>query len=118
MRVRVEERGDLVVAALEGELDKLTRDAVLAQLEPAEGVHELVLDLSGVTFVDSAGLHALFGLVQAANTRGGGVRVVVPPDSPIRRVLEIAHLGSVVPVVDALVDDVLGADATGAPPAA
>jgi anti-anti-sigma factor len=60
----------------------------------------VVLDLSSVPFIDSAGVRTLFGWAIAAERVGIDLIVVAPPDSPVRRLLEILELEIVVPVVD------------------
>lgn len=88
----------MAVAHVEGELDKLAADAVHSRLDMLLERGRLVVDLSGVTFLDSAGLHALFGLGRAATERGGRVALAVAPGSAAARVVELAHLAGVMPV--------------------
>jgi anti-sigma B factor antagonist len=63
---------DRVVVTVRGELDVATSPllrAALAELVEAAGVPCIVVDLAGVTFIDSAGVHAL---VEASKRLGGG----------------------------------------------
>lgn len=59
---------------------------------------EMMLDLSGVTFLDSAALRVIIN-----HTRAGQARVIAPPGSPAFRLLDLAHLTHLVttPVADA-----------------
>ena len=59
------------------------------------GSSSVVLDLSRVVFADSAALHMLFRL---ARERGKTVAIVVSPNAPIARTLEIADLGRLLPI--------------------
>jgi anti-anti-sigma factor len=102
MDVTTEQAGGLTVARIAGELDKLTSDAVRAELERRAPVDRLALDLSDVTFLDSAGLHVLFGLFRAYAARGARVAVVVPVECPIRRVVEVSHVEGMVPVCESV----------------
>ena len=86
------------VARLEGELDKLAIDKARSRLDPLVAGGKLVVDLDQVTFVDSAGLHALFGLARIAASHGGGVALAVAESSPTARVIALVHLGEVLPV--------------------
>jgi anti-sigma B factor antagonist len=43
-----------------------------------QGIHKLILDLSGVEYIDSAGLGALMMLFGNMKVRGGLFRVVAP----------------------------------------
>src|SRR4051794_28511100 len=47
------------------------------------GCRALILDLSGVQFVDSQGVRALLLLRDEAEKRRSRLRVVVPPGSPV-----------------------------------
>ena len=60
------------------------------------------MNLAGVSFIDSAGLHALFGVVRVAKEVGASVAFVVPDESPVRRVVELVQLADVAPVCDSV----------------
>lgn len=53
------------------------------------GCRSLILDLSGVQFVDSEGVRALLLLRDQAEQRHARLRVVVPPNSPVERTLRL-----------------------------
>jgi anti-sigma B factor antagonist len=93
------------VVALTGELDLSTVERwdedVLAA---ARGSSAVVLDLSRVRFVDSAGVRTLFRWVQTAERRGILVIVVAPHDGPLWRLLDILDLESVAPICDSRED--------------
>jgi anti-anti-sigma factor len=55
------------------------------------GCRALILDLSGVHFVDSEGVRALLLLRDLAEQRHARLRVVVPPNSPVERTLRLLH---------------------------
>jgi anti-sigma B factor antagonist len=96
------------VVRLEGELDKLAIEKARSRLDPLAAAGKLVVDLDRVTFIDSAGLHALFGLARLANSQGGGVALAVAESSPTARVIALVHLGEVLPV-HATVDEAVAA---------
>ncbi|MFO7572755.1 MAG: STAS domain-containing protein [Gaiellaceae bacterium] len=83
--------------ALVGELDLTNAGELEAALvdASADGV-PLALDLSAITFVDSAALHVLFRTSRRLGQNGFGL--VVPPASPIARTFEIVGLRRLVPV--------------------
>jgi anti-anti-sigma factor len=60
----------------------------------------LVVDLAGTTYIDSAGVRLLFDLGERLLQRGQALRVAAPPDVPIRRVLAITKLDTLVAVDD------------------
>ncbi|MBA3737014.1 MAG: STAS domain-containing protein [Actinobacteria bacterium] len=77
---------------LDGELDMATADDLSQLLKVAVlECRPLVLDFSGVSFMDSSGLRAL--LEAAGQTEEGGCVVVVNPAAQVRRVLDISIPG-------------------------
>lgn len=92
--------GDQVlVARLVGELDLATVGEAGPQVLAAAGNDSLVLDLAGLTFLDSAAVHLLFRLVKRFHDRGREVVFVVPAGSPASRVVEVIDLAAAAPVV-------------------
>jgi anti-anti-sigma factor len=84
----------VVVASLSGEIDlsnaaEIT-DALLGGV-PNEAL-ALVIDLSEVSYIDSAGVRMLAELDHRLGWRAQALRVVAPEESRSRRVLEIAGL--------------------------
>jgi len=74
---------------LTGELDVSTVPEFNKRMSELrhQGFHSIVLDLAGVTFMDSTGLHAL---VQAKRTiHERGIRVILVPSPQVRRTLEL-----------------------------
>ena len=92
---------DVVVARLTGEIDLSNAADIGDQL--GEGVPNsalgLVVDLTATSYLDSSGIHLLFDLGERLTRRQQQLRVVVPPDAPIRRVLRIVSLGDTVPLM-------------------
>jgi anti-anti-sigma factor len=62
----------------------------------------MVVDLSAVTYLDSAGINLLFALGDKLRGRQQHLAVVVRDASPIARMLQITGLGLRVPVRDSL----------------
>jgi anti-anti-sigma factor len=74
---------------LTGDLDFTAFDDLLSQVSPMlDGKHELVLDVSEVTFLDSTGMRAL--LILAGKSQG--VLVIRRPTPSVRRALDIAGI--------------------------
>jgi anti-sigma B factor antagonist len=92
LELRREEGGDSTLAVA-GEIDLATasqfRDATLSAL--ARGTGSLHLDLSGVEFMDTAGVHVLVSTRRRARLMGGHVGVVAL-SRPARRVWEACGL--------------------------
>jgi anti-anti-sigma factor len=84
------------VAVLRGEIDRSNADAIAPELLVlAPG--PLIVDLSPLAYLGSAGLQVLFSVAQA-----GALAVVAPVNAPYRRALEVAELGRVALIADTL----------------
>jgi anti-anti-sigma factor len=86
------QREGIVVAGVTGEIDvsnapDLER-AVAGEL--TRDTAGLVMDLGGLDFMDSSGVHLLFHLARRLERRGLGFALVLPADSIPRRVLELS----------------------------
>lgn len=90
--VSVEDGPGVRVLRACGELDALTTRTLLDGPARLTGVGPLVLDLSAVTFLDSAGVRLVDRLARECAQSGGRFRVVAPPGSRARRVLEVVGL--------------------------
>ena len=106
VQLKAERVDGVQVLRVAGELDKLAIDQVRSRLERLVGSGRLVVDLDAVTFIDSAGLHALFGLARLASLEGGRIALVVAETSPTARVIDLVHLSDVVPVLRTVADAV------------
>jgi len=86
-----------------GELDIATADRLSEALAALTigGGEKLVIDLSGVGFMDSTGLRILIGANRKAD-EGGYELVIVTGDSPAKRVLELTRMDEHMQVVPAL----------------
>lgn len=94
--------GETQHASISGEIDlsnaRLLLDTVAATMPDDAAV--VVLDLTATTYLDSAGIAALFRLADRLRIRRQDLRLVVPPDSPIRAVLRLTRLDHVIQVDD------------------
>ena len=94
--------GDTQHASITGEIDLSNARPLLdtiAATMPDDAV-VAVLDLTGTTYLDSAGIAAIFRLAERLRLRRQDLRLVVPPDSPIRAVLRLTRLDHVIEVDD------------------
>jgi anti-anti-sigma factor len=80
-------RDDIVV--LRGDLDMDTVDVLSTKLETIEGT--IVLDLEGVTFLDSTGLQSLVRARKAADQRGDEL-ILRHPSAAVQRVLDLTNM--------------------------
>jgi anti-anti-sigma factor len=101
MLLSTEDRDGIVVAHVRGEVDlanapRLRRELARAIPNDAVGV---VIDLSDTTYLDSSGVSLVFNLAERLQARRQHLRVALPEDAPLRRVLRVVNLESVVPIV-------------------
>ena len=83
---------EAAVLAFEGDLDLAAVEGFDDAVEGADSGAPLVIDMSGVRFIDSSGIHALVRAQTARRSRDLGVAIVVAPGSAVERVLEISGL--------------------------
>lgn len=107
--IKTEHNGEAIIFRLRGALDIATSPSVRAALVDAadKGRHEIIVDLTGLTFLDSTGLGALIGAHRRAAEHSGRVRLIVK-DGPIARLLNITGLMRVFAVyatLDAALED-------------
>jgi anti-anti-sigma factor len=92
--VRIEREDETVVAVLTGEVDMSNASSVRLQI--AESVtpddDALIVDLSELSFIDSAGLHTLIELGTVLDERRQQLLLCLPQGSTIRRAIEIIGL--------------------------
>jgi anti-sigma B factor antagonist len=102
LSVDVHREGDTAVVEVVGELD-LAAEAAFARSTEALSAPTVVLDLSGVTFMDSTGLRLV--LEMDARVRDAGGRcVVVRGSGSVHRLIEQGLLASRLEVVNTLTD--------------
>jgi anti-sigma B factor antagonist len=109
----VTERDGWIVLAVTGELDvatapRLRQEAV--RLSTA-GQHRLVIDLSGVGFLDSTGLGVIVGVLKRMRTHGGEL-VLAAAEPQVRKVFEITRMTDILPIHDS-VDEAIAATHDG-----
>ena len=97
------------VATIRGEVDLSNADRLLDELMARVGAKPwLVVDLSGCSYLDSAGLRVIARVDVRCRDVGSGLRLVVDRGSSIDRVLAMTHMDEVL-TVDRLLRDALGA---------
>jgi len=96
MNLRVEThrpREGVAVISLGGEVDVYTSPRVKQEVVDllSNGTHKLVVDLSGVEYLDSTGLGVLIGGLKRAREREGDLKLVCD-NLRIHRIFEITGL--------------------------
>ncbi len=98
-----------MVIPIHGDTDMHVVEELKARLSEAidESPAAVVLDLSGVTFLDSMALGVLLGSLRTLGAAGGQLRVVAPRPE-IRRIFEVTLLDRVF-AIDSSRDEALDA---------
>jgi anti-anti-sigma factor len=97
MNVQVERHGEATaVITLVGRLDLVSASTAKRRITDtvAEGARQLVVDLDGVTFIDSSGLSSLVAALKAARQAGGDLRIA-RPNEQARVILQMTTLDRV-----------------------
>jgi anti-anti-sigma factor len=81
-----------LIARLSGEIDMSNAEEMGATVigatpNEASGV---VLDLSAVEYLDSAGIYVVFGMRASLQARGQSMILVMPPESPVYDALRLS----------------------------
>jgi anti-anti-sigma factor len=95
----VQPRGELDLATadtLRSALDEAVTETLSAALDGMENGARLVLDLRGLSFIDSTALHLLVTLNQRAQRDGFQLTLLAPP-APIDRAIQICGLDQTLP---------------------
>jgi anti-sigma B factor antagonist len=105
LQISTNRTGNRVVVAPQGEIDLSTNDTFRKAIDEAfiNGPADLVIDLNGVTFIDSTGLGALIGARRRAHAFRGSL-VVVCDTHVVLRVLRITGLDRVFTIVPSLAE--------------
>jgi len=99
LEFEVAEQGELTVVTLVGELDLVTAPVLRARLEDliaAAPAIQLVVDLEGVDFLDSAGLGVLMSTLNSVREAGGAFRLVCTRP----RLLKVFEITALTEVLD------------------
>jgi anti-sigma B factor antagonist len=82
----------VVVARLTGEIDLSNAQSVETAIVESTPNHALalILDVSALDYLDSAGIHLIYKLREKLRARGQALRLVIPADSPANDALRLA----------------------------
>jgi len=106
MEYQVETRGEITIISIIGSIDTLTAEEVSRFLkEQMTSSGQLVIELSRVDYLSSAGLRVLLGAAKEARRQDGDLRLAAVEDH-ILEILEMAGFTSIMkhyPTIDAAV---------------
>ena len=102
LSLEVRETGERVVVAAAGELDPHSCSELSDALEPYvndEAVQHIVIDLGGITFIDSSGLRVVLSTKESLEERGATLGLATPSES-VQRILDITGLSQLLSIED------------------
>lgn len=90
--VQITHAGGAIVAHLVGEVDMSNAEDLGAAVIGAtpNDAHGVVLDLSRVDYLDSAGIYVIHGMRASLQARGQTLMLVIPGDSPVHDALRLS----------------------------
>jgi anti-sigma B factor antagonist len=91
-RLVIDHHGGITVAGIEGEVDLSNAQELEVAISSAVPNHAagLVVDLSEIHYLDSAGVALLFNLARRVSRRQQRFAVVVPEEDPVREILVLS----------------------------
>ena len=101
MKIEVTKENNIVIVAVEGEIDVETSPQLRERFDKllAEGEHNFVIDMGGVDFIDSSGLAAFVRLFKRVRVGEGDVKLCcIRPE--ILKIFELTRLNRVFDIFD------------------
>jgi anti-anti-sigma factor len=100
VEIAVEEHKDFVLVRLVGEIDLAAVNIVESTLLPLEKrFPNVIIDLRGVSFLDSTGLRAIVS-AHTRSRQGGELKIVRGPKQ-VQKLLNMTGLDKLLPLIDA-----------------
>ncbi|HZW82567.1 MAG TPA: anti-sigma F factor antagonist [Candidatus Deferrimicrobium sp.] len=93
---------DTLVIKVTGELDLVVADEFRRVVDPElerRQVKNLVINLNGVSFIDSSGLGVILGRYKKLLQTGGKIWIA-EPRPPVRKILELSGFPRIMPFFD------------------
>lgn len=100
--------GDVHAVRVAGEIDFEVAPAFKRRVSGHidAGVRQLVVDLSGVQFIDSTAIGVLVGALKRIRAAGGALVVVVGDNDDVRGIFQAVGLENVIPLLGSQADAV------------
>lgn len=102
MNLKFEIREDKLIVHMSGELDHHSAEEVRNKIDDViekDNVFKLILDFSGVSFMDSSGIGVVIGRYKKLNAKSGEVCIVNAINS-VKRVFELSGMFKIIKVYD------------------
>lgn len=103
-RIDVRHWNDLCLVVIHGEIDLSNADSIAQTIFSSipNSSAGLVVDLSNVRYLDSAGVNLLFHVFDRLRQRQQQVRLVVPVDNVLQDIILASQISAIIPVYPSL----------------
>lgn len=94
MYIGFEKKGDILIANLSGELDHNSAESVRVKVDDRidkDNIIKVILNFSGVTFMDSSGIGAVVGRYKKVGNRGGKL-CITEVNKNVDKIFELSGL--------------------------
>lgn len=105
MEIRSENRGDITVFYLSGELDFYNSPFIREELNKVKKIKKILISFKDVIYIDSSGLATLIELYQKVKKWQGDI-ILVDMEKVIRGVFELSRLDKIFTILPAIQDGV------------
>lgn len=98
MYLKFEKNGERLIANLVGELDHHSAEEVRVKIDDRierDNIKKLILNFSGVTFMDSSGIGVVVGRYKKISSKGGAL-CVTDINKSVNRVFELSGLFKII----------------------
>lgn len=98
MYLNFEKKDDILVVHMSGELDHHSAEEVRNKLDDRldrDSINKLVVDFSGVSFMDSSGIGVIIGRYKKLSLRKGAISVANATGS-VKRVFELSGMFKII----------------------
>lgn len=104
MNLNFETKGDKLIVHMMGELDHHSAEEVRNKVDDRlerEGFNKLIMDFSGVTFMDSSGIGVVIGRYRKLSIKKGKV-YISRVNGSVKRVFELSGMFKIIPSYDSV----------------
>jgi anti-sigma B factor antagonist len=110
LMISVSAREGCTLVSLDGEADVTVRDRLSAALtaQVAAGTTHMVVDLSGLSYLDASCLHVLWQVFRMAEKTGGTLRLTAPQPI-VARVIEVCGADQMIRAHDSVANAAIAA---------
>lgn len=104
MNLSFENKGDKLIVYMLGELDHHSAEEVRNKVDDRlerENYSKLIMDFSGVTFMDSSGIGVVIGRYKKLAAKKGKIYITTVNGS-VKRVFELSGMFKIIPLYDSI----------------